>query len=167
MAGVDKTPLKQISTWCVLPETLIKTKKGWKQISEIDEGEEVLTHKGRFKKVLEIKKRKYKGNIKVIKTYGNHRELRITEEHPMFWEKIVKHGIKGISNSTAILSNGDRKRYRYENEIKSSPIWIKASDITKDNLILLSRPIYKKSPATLISSEFINEIDENIITIAG
>jgi len=65
---------------CLPPDTLIYTKDGVKRISEIKEGDYVLTHKGRFRKVLKVTKRWYSGELVKITTYGNE-PIHLTPEH--------------------------------------------------------------------------------------
>jgi hypothetical protein len=61
----------------------VLTKNGPKEISEIEPGEEVLTHKGVFKKVNAIMKRKYTGEILKISPYGRE-DIFCTPDHPFF-----------------------------------------------------------------------------------
>ena len=73
---------------CVKPGTKIQTKSGEKNIEEILVGEEVLTHKGHFKKVLKT----YKNNVSDkticnIKKMGDNRVLSITDNHPIYFQK--------------------------------------------------------------------------------
>ncbi|NJN96312.1 MAG: hypothetical protein HC875_20455 [Anaerolineales bacterium] len=68
---------------CFAGETLVATETGFKEIKDIQVGEKVLTHKGRFKKVEFINKRlsndyyevKTTSNQKITKLTGNHRIL--------------------------------------------------------------------------------------------
>ena len=70
--------------WCLTPDTLIVTRDGLKPISEIKEGEYVLTHKGRFRKVTKVMKRLISEPILEIRVYGCNVPLRITKEHKVF-----------------------------------------------------------------------------------
>ena len=66
---------------CVPPDTLIPTIEGYKPICEIKEGDLVLTHRGRFRKVTKVFKRKYKGKLVCIKPRKYGRWIRLTPEH--------------------------------------------------------------------------------------
>jgi len=64
---------------CLCPNTLIKTKNGIKKIKDINEGEEVLTHLGRYRKI------KNKWNVShesymIIKTQSG-KEIKLSKEH--------------------------------------------------------------------------------------
>jgi len=49
---------------CFLPETLVRTETGMKPISQIQLGEKVLTHRGRYRSVTFIHRNYYNGKIK-------------------------------------------------------------------------------------------------------
>jgi hypothetical protein len=69
---------------CCLPGTLITLEDGSnKSIEEIQEGDMVLTHKGRAKKVIKKIINKVQENIYEIETYGNFAKLNVTGEHPI------------------------------------------------------------------------------------
>jgi len=143
------SPLVQGIQHCLLPNEKIITNNGEKEISNIKINDYVLTHSGVFKKVLNIFKRKYKGNF--IKIYPNYRlPLIITEEHPI-----------AILKKKNIL-----------------PIWHKANLIEKDDMLIFpiikdeicEKEImskFKKFLNTLEISKFANkkiyDLDKNII----
>ncbi len=69
---------------CFLAGASVRTRGGEKAIEEISVGDEVLTHKGRWRKVYHTMKRPYNEKIYNIRFYGDSgRELHITEEHPL------------------------------------------------------------------------------------
>lgn len=70
---------------CVGPQTNIVTDQGLKAICDINIGDMVYTHMGRFKKVIKVLTRNYNGNILKIDAMGSTNFL-ITPEHPV-WQK--------------------------------------------------------------------------------
>jgi len=71
---------------CCHPETKVYTDDGVKfvkLIPDVKVGDMVLTHKGRFKKVISVGKREIKENIKVIKS-GYSKTLKVTFEHQVY-----------------------------------------------------------------------------------
>src|SRR3989344_452696 len=80
-----------IPAHCLLPSEQILT-NGFhpKPIKDIQVGEQVFTHKGRFKKVTEIKKRVYTGEIMTIKPWYFRPGLATTPEHPYYAIKTLK-----------------------------------------------------------------------------
>jgi glycosyltransferase involved in cell wall biosynthesis len=67
---------------CLPPDEFIFTKDGLKKISEIQVGEEVLTHRGRYRKVLKVFRREYRGSLLEIRV-GQLGSVRLTPEHPI------------------------------------------------------------------------------------
>jgi Fe-S cluster assembly protein SufB len=69
---------------CFLAGARVRTHEGEKPIEEIQEGDEVLTHKGRYRRVYHTMQRPYDGMIYNIRYFGDSRHaLRVTEEHPL------------------------------------------------------------------------------------
>lgn len=69
---------------CLLKGQEIVTINGVKNIENINVGDQVLTHKGRFRRVTATMNKPYSGNIYSIDLNGNHnRKLQLTEEHPI------------------------------------------------------------------------------------
>jgi len=72
---------------CVVPGTLIVTKDKIKPIEEVKVGDEVLTHKGRFKKVKEVMANQYHGKLIGIRPFGINQTLWLTPDHPVLVSK--------------------------------------------------------------------------------
>jgi Fe-S cluster assembly scaffold protein SufB len=66
---------------CFMAGARVRTRDGEKLIEEIREGDEVLTHKGRYRKVTHTMARPYQGDIYHI-ALADH-TLHVTEEHPL------------------------------------------------------------------------------------
>ena len=121
-----------VDLWCVPPDTLVITRDGLKPISEIKEGDYVLTHKGRFRRVTKVLKRWYKGKMIKIKVGYCSIPLLITPEHPILvvrnvrdrqdtsWRKVLRRLLK----SKTITIN-------YQ--------WIPAEEITENDFVVFPR----------------------------
>lgn len=70
---------------CFERDTLVMTDKGYRKIQEIEAGDEVLTHKNRFKKVIKPMKQ-YAREIYELSIYGTEK-FKATEEHPFYVRK--------------------------------------------------------------------------------
>ena len=68
---------------CFVADTLILTDKGYKPIQDVQRGELVMTHLGRFKRVNAVMQREYRGPLMHIKAIGVN-EIICTPEHPFF-----------------------------------------------------------------------------------
>lgn len=105
---------------CFLPNTKITISDGgFKLIQDIQEGDLVLTHKGRLCKVKKAMKRLVNEYVYEIKVTGVPDKLQVTEEHPLY--------IK-----TMIPKKNPKSHQRIEyNDSK----WIKAKDVKKNDAI--------------------------------
>ncbi|MDD4804017.1 MAG: LAGLIDADG family homing endonuclease [Candidatus Pacebacteria bacterium] len=72
---------------CLPKGQMVVVPNGLKDISEIEVGDLVLTHKNRFKKVTETFKREYSGNINIINQSYDDNLLITTDNHPISCRK--------------------------------------------------------------------------------
>ena len=70
---------------CFDGDTRIATRQGFRKIKDISVGEEVLTHKGRFKKVV-FTNFKTSNDVRSIKTFLNRKQTFVTGNHPLLHE---------------------------------------------------------------------------------
>lgn len=77
VCNVDLSPL------CLHPNSLIYTDIGWKQISQVQIGDMVLSHDGAFHKVTKTLSRPYQGSIVAIAPTYFLERLMLTPEHPI------------------------------------------------------------------------------------
>src|SRR5690606_35995935 len=68
---------------CVPPGELVMTSQGYRNIEDIQVGDLVLTHRGRFRKVTKTMCRYHKGSIRKIKVAGHKEYIKLTPEHPV------------------------------------------------------------------------------------
>ncbi len=125
---------------CVPPDTLLILKDGIRKISEVKEGDNVLTHNGRFRQITKIYKRKYTGDILKIRVRYLPEPIVVTPEHPIYAIKTKSacHGVRGICKPTCKRQFSMQKRNRkcrgYYLEYK--PEWIVAKDLEVGDVIL-------------------------------
>ncbi|MCZ2127364.1 MAG: Fe-S cluster assembly protein SufB [Anaerolineales bacterium] len=78
---------------CFLAGAQVRARDGEKPIEEIQVGDEVMTHLGRYRRVYNTMRRPYHNNIYNIRFYGDSgRELRVTAEHPLLVASRQKSG---------------------------------------------------------------------------
>ena len=69
---------------CFLEGAQVRTRNGEKAIEEIQVGDEVMTHQGRWRAVYHTQKRPYHGKVFNLHFYGDSgHELKVTAEHPL------------------------------------------------------------------------------------
>lgn len=89
-AGLARRPWNaDLKTLCVEPSQRVTTRRGHIPICNIQVGDEVLTHKGRFRKVTEVLSRDYSGTLHQPRlfSHGNSGPW-LTDEHPVFCTKM-------------------------------------------------------------------------------
>jgi hypothetical protein len=81
---------------CFVPGTPVITRDGYKPIDKLIEGDEVLTHEGRYQKITKLIRNSYNGPIKYIKACGIQ-PIGITPNHPVWLNSYdnSKSGYKG------------------------------------------------------------------------
>lgn len=91
---------------CVLPGTKIATKDGWKPIEEIRIDDEILTHRGRYRRVYAIAQKSKKPRVTIRIDTKTGRVLRTSNEHPILtngrgWQRAcdIKIGDKVVEYS--------------------------------------------------------------------
>jgi intein/homing endonuclease len=87
--GVQMARFDRICFW---GETLVETKNGAEFIKNVNIGDEIKTHKGRFCKVKNISKRLYKQKDWHIEIKTPHSSIKCTPEHPF----LIKKGNKKL-----------------------------------------------------------------------
>lgn len=68
---------------CLPPGELVTTARGEVPVEDVLEGDLVLTHKGRFRRVTGLESREYSGDLVVVKPSGML-PVRVTTEHPIW-----------------------------------------------------------------------------------
>jgi len=80
---------------CFLPNTLIKTEKGFHKIEDIQVGQNVLTHQGKFMPVIRTLWRPYEGEIIDVRVRKSNEIVSLTSDHEVFVIKTKYCKIKG------------------------------------------------------------------------
>jgi len=69
---------------CFTADTNVLTRIGYKKISDIEIGDEVLTHMGRYRKVVNTMERQYDGKINIYSSSNLTSNIKVTLEHPFY-----------------------------------------------------------------------------------
>lgn len=124
---LDYADLWTYSSPCFTADSLVLTEyNGYKQITDIQTGESVLTHDGTFKSVENIINNGVKPTVKI---YGmGFDEIHTTENHKFYVREKAK------------IWNNLRRSY---DRVFSNPVWKQAIDLTRNDY--LGFPVNKKS----------------------
>lgn len=121
---------------CFLKGARVQTRIGEKPIELIQKGDEVMTHKGRYRKVYQTMKRLYSGKIYTMNYFGDSfHGLNITEEHPLL---VVK-----------------REHFRDRNKT-FEPEWMPASAVKMKDYLAIPIPKATLSTSNVIRTEILH-----------
>ncbi|MFQ5837818.1 MAG: DEAD/DEAH box helicase [Thermoplasmata archaeon] len=109
-------------TLCLHPDTLITTRRGPVKISELRKGDEVLTHRGRFQRVLGSTRRWFDGSLLRVKADGMVPVL-MSPEHRVLSNTRYRYGYHG-------------KRGTWHKIVRGAPEWVLAKDLRPDDEVL-------------------------------
>jgi PHP family Zn ribbon phosphoesterase/intein/homing endonuclease len=127
-----------IPAHCLLPDTIVHTKSDLlKPIQDIKEGDFVVTHNNRWRKVQKIFKRSYNGRVYHVKSRNFSLGLTTTAEHPFYAIKTHKncHWNKGICKpSHTHLENCKNKYFK-----DYKPEWIMAHKLERGDVLIFPR----------------------------
>jgi Fe-S cluster assembly protein SufB len=80
---VDENAYVHYVEGCHLSGSMVRVRDGEKPIEEVEVGDEVLTHRGRFRSVREVMQRRFEGPIFRVTFAGeSYRSLAVTPRHP-------------------------------------------------------------------------------------
>jgi len=103
---------------CFIKGTKVLTDEGYKNIEDVIGHELLLTHTGKFQKILNLQRKIYKGKLYHIKAKYHPSPVICTEEHPFY-----------VRERKRIWNNKIRRYEYYFNK----PEWKKANKLTKND----------------------------------
>src|SRR6266404_4803430 len=80
----QKLVMSHVYGHCLAPETKVETREGIKAITDVQVGDEVLTHTGQYRRVRVCARRWFAGKIYRLMLEGGVESVRITGEHPVY-----------------------------------------------------------------------------------
>lgn len=142
---------------CFTPDVNILTNNGYKRITDIEIGDMVLTHKGRFKPVVSLMKTPHNGEVISFKSGFITDNIKSTLNHPFYVGKNKWVDAELISD-IYLLKYEDKKDteiniidlYKYVSEVKRK-------SNSKKSIISIDDYLYS-------TSEFVNSNGSNITT---
>jgi len=141
---------------CVPPWTKVQTPCGIVNIQDIKVGDEVISHTGEPKKVLQTFKKQYKGNVVKIKIGTDSREYTLTEDHPVLVIKNVRRHSKGRKVS--------------ERHFIKDAIFISAKNVGTGDYVLIPKNMSNNQYSNIKISDFLHQFilsDDNSLIMAS
>jgi len=129
-------------SFCQLPGSLVFTKEGMKPIEEIREGDLVLTHKGRFRRVTHTIKKQYDGTVYSIKRRKDFNPITVTSEHPIYVATFHKRS--------------DAQGNRIYSEEHKKVTWIPPGEMKEELCYLISPRMQFGNKASILLSDYID-----------
>jgi ribonucleoside-diphosphate reductase alpha chain len=127
---------------CVLPETIIYTTQGPKQIQHCVINEtEIYNLKGETEVIQNVLEHSYEGEILEIETMHSIHPLVITPEHPVY----VLRGQKKGLNYKVIKNRLDKKICDFE--------WVDAKEMDEDDMVVYPIPSFEKDVANISADD--------------
>ena len=127
---------------CVVPETIIYTTQGPKQIQHCVMNEtEIYNLKGETEVIQNVLEHPYEGEILEIETMHSIHPLTITPEHPVY---VLRGQTQDLSHKE-IKNCIDKNNCEFE--------WVDAKDINFDDMVVYPIPSYSKDIASLSADD--------------
>lgn len=131
-------------TSCQPAGSLIFTRKGMVPIENIKVGDEVLTHKGRFRKVTELKQRHHQGKMLAIQRRKDGRPIYVTPDHPV----LVLRANQGAVHKGHVI------KHRL---VVSEATWVPASEVRPEqDFMLTPRPQAETERSSIRLSDYVD-----------
>jgi len=129
---------------CLTSDAKVLTKFGYKNISNVEIGDEVLTHLGRFRKVINTMERFYEGKINVYNSSNLTSDIKVTLEHPFYQGK--NEWVISNKNEKLVLFNY-KEEWKWKNGKDTINLYdyvkdIKRKGISKNSVIKDDKSIY-------------------------
>lgn len=121
---------------CLKNDTQVFTQNGFKNIEDLKEGEMVLSSDAKYHKILSVQKYDNDELLTKIKThFGNDNELVCTKDHKILVSR-AKYADRYLK---AIENNWKSKKIRKFSKDVNPPIFIEASEVQKDDLLVIPK----------------------------
>lgn len=150
-AGLEPVDVLTAGWPCFPAGTLVLCRDGFKPIEEVQVGDEVLTHRGRFQRVVRTMKRQ--AETVILQGYG-HPLMKTTPNHPFYASKRMR------------VWNNARRNY---DVVFADPVWVSASEMKgKYWASPVEFPVMEVPPIEAIGNETsVPEITPQLMWVIG
>lgn len=153
-----------IPAHCLLPEAQI-LQDGFTpvEIQKVRIGERVLTHTGQFRRVTEVKRRLYKGDVLTVQPWYFHPGLMTTPEHPYYAIKTLKK-----CSSTGDVCRPSAAHLTVCKEkacLLYAPSWIQAKNLEIGDVLVYPRTRHTVPKTQVRLTDRLSELQQNSATV--
>ncbi len=144
-----------ISMACPRLGTLVKLKRGFRKVEDVVPGDEVLTHKGRYRKVTATLRRVKQQYVKIKLKYAGRQVLEFTPEHEFYvarWRDIPRTE-NGTAYGTAKDPTGFSETFRkkHRSQLHAHARWLPCGELARYDHVLM--PIYRGDGSSTMTRE--------------
>lgn len=156
---------------CIPTGELILTNKGYRPIESITIGDRVLTHNGKFKKVLKTFIREYDGELVVVSTADSDIPKKTTPEHPFLtnnniYEEMVFKPAEELKVGDNLFFNPDKVNRKTREYAESKDIIIDESYFELMGYLVASSFIINKSIFVVLDNvEESNGVADRVVSL--
>lgn len=124
---------------CALPGTLVKLKEGYKAVENIEIGDEVLTHRGRYCQVYATLQRDKQCHVKIHTRYCGRQVLEFTSDHLFYVGRWRDVPVSDQSMAYQDCTAEQAKRFRQKNraQLHAHARWIPCGSLQPGDLLLM------------------------------
>lgn len=129
-----------VSMACPIVGTLVKLRRGWKPVEAIVPGDEVLTHRGRYRPVYATIRRTKQHLARISTEFYGRQVLEFTPEHEFYvarWRDVppgrTRNGVR--ANDRTGFSRVFRRKYR--EQLYAHARWLPCGELQPGDLLLM------------------------------
>jgi DNA (cytosine-5)-methyltransferase 1 len=135
---------------CFIKDTLVLTNNGYKEIQNVVIEDNLLTHTGKFQKLVNLQKKEYNGLLYDIKLKYHPEIITCTEEHPFY----VREKNKVWNNTLETAASLTKYEYSF-----GEPEWKNASKLTMNDYFGMVINRDKKVPILKVNSSKVDTVN--------
>jgi len=134
------------SMGCVTdPNYPVLTMRGYKPISEVVVGDQVYTHAGNWRPVVQLNRRRWSGTLYKFHIGGLPLPLELTSDHPM-WAKLFSLTTAGVTRHCI------KKFFDGKDDDTQPPGWVHAAHVEVGDRFFYRPVVYDRSKVTALDS---------------
>ena len=157
---------KDVAAECLPAGSSVLTADGLKSIEDVEVGELVLTHAGRYRPVLRQLRRWFSGDLLVLRTAGCNQDVLVTPEHPFLVRQNRRRGgirvVDSLQPADWVTANSlHRESYVVFPRLRE------VEDKEYVRLLYSFRMRYRDGRVATRDRSYVVPVDEELMTVVG